>query len=226
MKHVASLLFISATYALELRAHDIAFVASRTNSATLPSHVNVNMCTGNPMATIKSGPLAPPLSRRSLLAAAGVAAVSSASPAAAASQADAIADPKESSSKRSAPSTWSETEPMDDPETAFLRSRLNDVDVKARFKALPFSPNQLYYPAWFFGEFQVTSVLKKKTFPLGVEVLPRRFQRGTFRCGYRPALRVLLKHDIDETDRMHVFALILCMQYTIAFSFHSSHLPI
>ena len=131
------------------------------------------------------------LSRRSLLAAAGVAAVSSASPVAAASRVDAIADPEEpSTSKRSAPSTWSEMEPMEDPETAFLRSRLDDVTVKARFKALPFSPNQLYYPAWVFGEFQVTSVLKKKTFPLGVKALPSRLQRGTFRCGYIPCILV------------------------------------
>lgn len=37
---------------------------------------------------------------------------------------------------------------------------------------VPFQPQELYYPQWMFGSWNVTAVLKRKTFPYGVEVLP------------------------------------------------------
>jgi len=63
-----------------------------------------------------------------------------------------------------------------------LRSRLEDAAVQQRGGALPFSPNQLYFPSWLFGEWQVSSRLRKKTFPAGTTVLPPRLRQGTFRC--------------------------------------------
>jgi hypothetical protein len=87
-------------------------------------------------------------------------------------------------------------EPGDTPETVFLRTRLDDSMVEQRWNALPFSPNQLYYPSWVFGEFRVTSVLRKKTLPFGQKASPLNLQRdGSFRCG-----------DEEEGDELEVRA--------------------
>ena len=81
-------------------------------------------------------------------------------------------------------------ESFDPPETTFLRSRLDDSSVQQRGKALPFSPNQLYYPAWAFGEYAVTSTLRQKTFPRGAKAAPSGLQRGgSFRCRCRHDLK-------------------------------------
>lgn len=68
-------------------------------------------------------------------------------------------------------------------DVAFLEARLIRKTLLQRRKALPFSPNQLYYPAWLFGEYQVSSILCKKTFPLGTKFVPARMGGGTFRSG-------------------------------------------
>ena len=67
---------------------------------------------------------------------------------------------------------------MESPESTFLRSRLDDSNVQQRGKALPFSPNQLYYPPWVFGEFEVAWTLRQKIFPKGAEAVPTRLRRG------------------------------------------------
>ena len=67
---------------------------------------------------------------------------------------------------------------MESPESTFLRSRLDDSSVQQRGKALPFSPNQLYYPPWVFGEYEVAWTLRQKTFPKGAEAVPTRLRRG------------------------------------------------
>ena len=36
----------------------------------------------------------------------------------------------------------------------------------------PFSPQEVYYPQWMFGSWNVTAVLKRRIFPYGVSVLP------------------------------------------------------
>jgi len=41
-------------------------------------------------------------------------------------------------------------------------------------KLSPFSDQEMYYPEWMFGSWNVTAVLKRKLYPYGVEVLPSR----------------------------------------------------
>lgn len=41
-------------------------------------------------------------------------------------------------------------------------------------KLVPFADQELYYPRWMFGSWNVTATLKRKIFPYGTEVVPSR----------------------------------------------------
>jgi hypothetical protein len=39
---------------------------------------------------------------------------------------------------------------------------------------LPFHPQELYYPTWMFGSWNITATVKRKIYPYGTEVLPSK----------------------------------------------------
>lgn len=59
-----------------------------------------------------------------------------------------------------------------------LRTKLASSRIQSEFvsplQQPPFGPQELYYPDWLFGEWNVTATLQQKTFPFGKDFVPSR----------------------------------------------------